>query len=293
MNILSILERFPNQTACVEYLEEIRWNGKPVCPYCNSFNIYINNRYQQKYYCGKCRNCFSVTVKSIFHDTKIPLQKWFLAIILFLNAKKGISAKQIQRDLNISYPTAWRMLHQIRKAMSSEIDKTLFTGILEMDETYIGGKPKKSKDIENKSKKGRGTKKTPIVGIVDRDNKKVYAEVALPNKKNQKLTGKQLLNILEKVAENNIIMTDEFKGYNILDKDLRFFRQIINHKFEFSRENIHTNSIESFWAILKRGVYGIYHHISLKYLQRYIDEFTFRYNHRDNDAFDVLLNRCF
>lgn len=133
----------------------------------------------------------------------------------------------------------------------------------------------------------------PVVGIVDRDNKKVYAEVALPNKKNQKLTGKQLLSILEKPAENNIIMTDEFKGYNILDKDLRFFRQIINHKFKFSRDGVHTNSIESFWAIWKRRIYGIYYHISVKYLQRYIDEFTFRYNHRDHQAFDMLLERCF
>lgn len=113
MNILSTINRFPNQASCIKYLEEIRWNGKPICPYCSSSNIYKNNRFQQKFYCGKCRNCFSVTVKSIFHDTKIPLQKWFLAIILFLNAKKGISAKQIQRYLNISYPTAWRMLHQI------------------------------------------------------------------------------------------------------------------------------------------------------------------------------------
>lgn len=154
------------------------------------------------------------------------------------------------------------MPHQIRKAMSSETNRTLFTEIL-------------------------------VVGIVDRDNKKVYAEVALPNKNNQKLTGKQLLTILEKVAENNTVMTDEFKGYNILDKDLRCFRQIINHKFEFSRDGVHTNSIESFWAVLKRGIHGIYHHVPVKYLQRYIDEFTFRYNFRNKDAFEILLGRCF
>lgn len=286
MNILQVIKQFPTQEVCIKHLESVRWSSKPVCPYCQSDKT---SKHKYGHQCQKCQKSFSVTVGTIFHDTKIPLQTWFLAIAMFMDAKKGISAKQIERNLDISYPTAWRMLHQIRKAMGSS-EQQLFTGILEMDETYVGGKPRKNKDDDNLPR-GRATKKTPVVGIVDRDSKKVHAEVAHPNHNNQRLTGKQLLTILEKVAENGFVMTDEFKGYNILDHDLRFFRQVINHSFEYTKGDIHTNSIESFWAILKRGVYGIYHHVSVKHLQAYVNEFVFRYNNREN-GFNALLACC-
>lgn len=150
--------------------------------------------------------------------------------------------------------------HKIREAMGDNEQRELFTGILAMDRTYISVKPRKDKE----SKNGRGTKKTPIVGITDRDNKKVYADVSHPNEKNQKLTSKQLLNILEKVADNNPVIRDEFRGYNIIDKDLRFFHEIISHRYEYSNGNIHTNSIESFLAFLKRNLSSCIREISAK-----------------------------
>src|SRR5690606_26469642 len=143
MNIIEIFSQFPTQESCVNHLEKIRWNNKPVCPYCKSdkSSKFKNTRY---YNCLNCNNSYSVTVGTIFHDTKMDLQKWFFAIALILNAKKGISALQLQRDLGIgSYKTAWRMLQLIRSAMIDQSTSSYFSHILEMDETYIGGKPRK------------------------------------------------------------------------------------------------------------------------------------------------------
>jgi hypothetical protein len=208
------------------------------------------------------------------------------------------------------------MLKQIRTAMGNvEVAKT-FEALVEIDETYVGGKPRKENvyiDAEGKlhkshteeNKRGRGTKKTPVIGIKERNTKKVYAQVALPNKDGKKLTGKQLFEVLDKVCKdkyeditgeekNTTVISDEFKGYNILDKKTDFIHLSVNHSLgQFSDGNgIHTNGIEGFWANLKRGVYGIYHHISVKYMQRYVDEFCFRQNNREYGlAFDTVLSQ--
>lgn len=181
MNILQVFKKFPTQEHCIERLEKIRWNGEPHCPYCGSCNT---NSYEKsfRHHCNGCRKSFSVTVNTIFHDSRLPLQKWFLAIALIINAKKGISAKQLQRDLDVTYKTAWSMGHRIRKAMTDN-ESELLTGIVEMDETYVGGKPRKGDKKKNddddtpKNKRGRGTKKTPVVGIVQRKGN-VKAKVA-------------------------------------------------------------------------------------------------------------------
>lgn len=172
MNIVDIFEKFPTQKDCIKHLESIRWKDGIYCPYCGDTNI---NSYKNEYrhHCNGCRKSFSVTVNTIVHDTRLPLQKWFLAIALILNAKKGISAKQLQRDLKVTYKTAWSMGHRIRKAMKS--NESLLSGIVEMDETYVGGKPKKSNkrnkdgDENPPNKRGRGTKKIPVVGMVERE----------------------------------------------------------------------------------------------------------------------------
>ena len=158
---------------------------------------------------------------------------------------------------------------------------------LKQTKLISGGKPRKSNDKSNddENKRGRGTKKKAVVGVVDRDNKKVFAKVAMQNKQGKKLSGIQLLKILDEVCKkNNIVMTDEFKGYNILDKKTNYFRLKIDHTKGYTDGDIHTNSIESFWALLKRGIYGSYHHVSIKYLQNYVNEFCFRYNNRDNNT---------
>jgi len=295
MNIARLFNDFKTQDDCIKHLELVRWNNKPVCPYCKSTKSskFKGSRY---YTClnNKCGNSYSVTVGTLFHDSKIGLQKWFLAISLILNAKKGISACQLMRDLDIgSYKTAWRMLKLIRKAMVDNDMRGYFTNIVEMDETYIGGKPPKFPGKVNLAKRGRGTKKQPVIGVMDRDNKKVYAKVATVDKDGRKLSGKQLMEVLEEVCINKPIalMTDEFTGYSSF-KSKGYNHKVVDHSKQFTKGFTHTNTIESFWAILKRGVYGIYHKISAKYLQQYINEFCFRYNNRDETiAFDsIVLN---
>ena len=140
MDILEIFERFPTQKDCITHLEQARWRGEPICPYCGSLHTAPS---QHRHRCYDCKTSFSVTVGTIFHHTHMPLQKWFLAVMLMLNAKKGLSALQLSRDLKVNKNTAWRISMQIRKAMKQAGQRSLLTGIVEMDETYIGGKPRK------------------------------------------------------------------------------------------------------------------------------------------------------
>jgi transposase-like protein len=221
--------------------------------------------------------------------------------------KKGISGLQLQREIGVTYKTAWRMLQQIRTAMGNAEHKEFIDTIVEIDETYIGGKPRKDNNHSDKDnnggnvggsqdcrKRGRGTSKTPVVGIVDRLNKRVFAKIAMPNDEGKKLTAKQLMDILNKVSKQengNTVITDEFRGYDPLSRHA-FIHLRVDHTKAFSDYNgTHTNNIESFWATLKRGVYGIYHHISVKHMQAYVDEFCFRYNNRGLDMFDMVLRQ--
>ena len=171
MNIIQIFKQFPTQESCVKHLEKIRWGDKPICVYCSSTNTNPLVK-ELRHHCNKCCKSFSVTVNTIFHQTHVPLQKWFLLISLMQNAKKGLSSLQASRDIEVSQTSTWSMMHRIRKAMSD--DGSLLSGIIEMDETYVGGKPrkeiKKDDDDENNigSPRGRGTKKTPVVGMVER-----------------------------------------------------------------------------------------------------------------------------
>ncbi len=142
MKIIEIVSRFENQSECLRYLEQVRWGNTPNCPYCKSTKT---TRNQHRHYCYNCKTSFSVTVGTIFHKTHLPLQKWFLAVSLVLNAKKGLSALQLSRDLQVNKNTAWRIAMQIRKAMTQREHRTLLTGIVEMDETYVGGKPRKGR----------------------------------------------------------------------------------------------------------------------------------------------------
>jgi transposase-like protein len=198
------------------------------------------------------------------------------------------------------------MLQQIRIAMGNQDMSKAFEAFVEVDETYVGGKPRKENvklDENGKvipsekkpSKRGRGTSKTPVVGVKERSSKKVYAKVALPNAAGQKLTGKQLLAILDAVCKDDTtVISDDFGGYNILDKEAsKFVHLSVNHSAgQFAMGKIHTNNIENFWSILKRMHFGTYHKISVKYMQRYVDECCFRQNNRENStAFDALLKQ--
>ena len=295
MTFFQFMEKFSTEEKVINYWINIRYPDGIKCNHCGSVHVYQVKDRPKNFYCGDCINHFSVFKDTIFEKSSTDLRKWFYAIHLFLNAKKGISAKQLQRETGVTYKTAWRMLQQIRIAMGNQGNPEFFETIIEMDETYVGGKPRKrntkNNDDDKTNKRGRGTSKTPVVGVVDRNDKKVHARVALPNNKGQKLTGKQLLNILNDVCDfdsKNVIMTDEFRGYNILNKEKKCIRFYVDHQKKYANGMIHTNTIESFWAIVKRAIYGIYHHVSVKYLQRYIDEFCFRYNNREL-SFNQLL----
>jgi transposase-like protein len=309
MTLIRLYKLFPTEEAAIDYFLTIRYGGEITCPHCgNTAHLYRYTDRGKAFHCYKCHNSFSPFSDTIFRKTHLDLRQWFVAIALFLDGRKGISACQIGRNIGVSYPTAWRMLQQIRIAMSNEDTRKAFESIVEIDETYVGGKPRKYNtrldeqghpiQPELHNKRGRGTKKTPVVGVKERSTGNVYAKVMLPNDQGMKLSGKQLLGILNTACKNKTtVISDDFKGYNILDKphDNQFVHLTVNHSLgQYSAGNgIHTNGIENFWSIFKRGHYGMYHHMSVKYLQRYVNEFCFRQNTRKHkNAFDILLSRC-
>jgi transposase-like protein len=262
---------------------------------CGSKQVYHREDHYKLFQCPKCKNHFPVFKNTIFEKTRTDLRKWFYAMHLFLNGKKGISALQLQREIGVTYKCAWRMLHQVRKAMGNKREKTHFVDtIIEMDETFVGIKPRKqNKGRGAPPKRGRGTDKIPVVGIVGRSTKQIHAKVAIRNGAGLRLTGGQVLDILQQVAQKddgNTIITDEFKSYETFSRK-GYIHISVDHSTMFSDGDLHTNTIESFWAVVKPGVYGIYHSVSEKHLQKYIDEFSFRYNNR-NDGFEKLLQQC-
>lgn len=277
MNIIEIFRKFPTQESCIKHLEQARWGDTPVCAYCGSTNTYPL-RGELRHHCNACRKSFSVTIGTIFFDTRLPMQKWFLAIALILNAKKGISSRQLARDLELPVKTAWSVAHRIRKAMQD--DGTLLCGIVEMDETYVGGKPRpenEKDDDDAGAPRGRGTKKTAVVGMAERGGK-VKAKSA------SKL-GFEGLSALVRGGVNlsgSVLVTDEYRGYAGMSGLLPHKR--INHSQRFADCLVHTNNIESFWAIVKRGIIGQFHKVSPKYLDAYLDEFSYRYNGRKVDG---------
>jgi transposase-like protein len=290
MNILEVFKQFPTQESCVKYLEKVRWGGEIRCPYCTSTNT---AKADHRHRCYTCKTSFSVTVGTIFHRTHLPLQKWFLAIVLMLNAKKGISALQLSRDLKVNKNTAWRMNMQIRKAMNQVEHRNLLQGIVEMDETYIGGKPRKGTKGDGKDgkhKPGRGTKKAPVIGAVQREGDVVAKTVEAKNMKGRNMRAfiRQHVN-----TEKSSLYTDEYKAYMGMSKVLP--HSVIRHSDWYVDGDIHTNTIESFWALLKRGMFGQFHSVSRRHLQRYVDEFCYRYNLRNASsqlAFNLTINRA-
>jgi len=286
MDITEIFELYPTQADCILHLEDARWQGRPRCPYCQSTNVTPAPK-EHRHHCNNCNTTFSVTVGTIFHQTHLPCQKWFLAVTLVLNAKKGLSSRQLSRDLHVNKDTAWRMGMKIREAMREQGQRELLTGLVEMDEAYIGGKPRKG-DPGEKPKRGRGTKKTPVVGMIERGGK-VRARVM----KKDSLTAKKLTSLVRRNVDvsNATLITDEYKGYLGIKHIMP--HKTIDHSYWYVNGDVHTNNIESFWAILKRGIVGQYHKVSLRYLPKYIDEFTFRFNNRKHeDLFGLTINRA-
>jgi transposase-like protein len=322
--------RFPNEKTAIDWFIDMRYNGNLVCPHCGAtVSIYRERARLKVFHCSQCNNSFSPIKGTIFEKTHSEIRKWFKVIKNLLNDRAGYSACHVQRDVArvvitrnvitgdvtkkfnpITYKSAWRMLQQIRIAMANREIEQIFEATFEVDETYVGGKPKKTNAILDekgnviskpkiKNKRGRGTKKIPVVGIKERETGHVYAKVMLPDKEGKKLSGKQLLDVIIKTCKKNtVINTDEFRSYGILNskenKD-KYIHVTVNHsKGQYVTSNgVHTNGIENFWSVVKNGVRGVYHHISVKYLQRYVDEYSFKQNTRlDSGMFNVLLSQC-
>jgi transposase-like protein len=282
-SLFQLLDYFTTEEICEQHLAVIRWNGTPVCPYCESEKVNTLKGKTQRYKCYGCRKQFGVKVGTIFHDSKISLRKWFVAIYLVTAHKKGISSCQLARDLKITQKAAWFVLQRIRETYSPTAEK--FTDTVEIDETWIGGKEANKHANKRTERSQGGAGKVPVLGILERDGK-VYA-VPVKNRK-----AKTIVPIMvDKVEAGTTVYTDEFKGYVSLNKNY-------NHDFvchqanEYVSGHVHTNGIENFWSLLKRGIDGIYHQVSEQHLHRYVNEFTFRFNNRglsEGSKFDVAL----
>jgi transposase-like protein len=268
INLVNLIERFGTDEKCREYLTELKWPDGVECPRCKSKSIStIEDRDQ--YDCNKCRYQFSVTSGSIFHDSHLPLWKWFLAIYLMIESKKGISACEVQRVVAVSYKTAWFLCHRIRAAMR-EVSADLLKGIVEVDETYIGGRF---------HGRGHGYKgnKAVVVGAVEREGQIRLKVIKSPS---HYWLHKFIHETTDPKAE--AIYTDEAKAYlGIEDSDTR--HETVRHaQEEWVNGDVHTNNVESVWSLLKRSVVGTYHKISIKHLDAYLDELEHRFNNRKN-----------
>ena len=260
-----------------EMIEKARWPNGPECPHCGSKNAVRLEGESTRPGVLRCRDCrkqFTVTVNTIMHRSKLPLSKWVMAFHLMCSSKKGISALQLQRELGLgSYQTAWHMAHRIRYAMNAGGLAAPLKGDVEVDETYIGGKPRKGS--RQPSRPGRGTKKQPVMALVER-NGEARAHV-VPD-----VSGATLQRLIrESVDRQARILTDEWSGYYGIGMSFVGGHETIKHGAgEYVCGDVYTNTAESFFALLKRGMVGVFHSVSKRHLWRYADEFTFRWNYR-------------
>lgn len=302
MNLIDVTKQFATPEACNDFLQDMRWPDGVECVKCGSKRVskYVKQagtrtRKNPKtgeletkpvparilYVCLSCKKQFSVTEGTIFNDTHLTLEKWFMAVALMVNAKKGLSALQLKRDLKTAYKTAWYLSHRIRKAMGlcEMADEAPLTGTVEMDETYMG-----SKKYDKRRKRGK-YEKEPVFGMVERDGKAKTFHVPVMNRHN----------IADKITDNiaidaSAIYTDESLLYKRMPKGTDAKHEIVNHSAkEWVRGDVHTGTIDGYWGLLKRGVIGSFHQISVKHLHRYLSEFQFRWNNRKNREIFALV----
>ncbi|MDE0071701.1 MAG: IS1595 family transposase [Caldilineaceae bacterium] len=283
MNLIKVFEKYPDQKACIAHLEKARWGDAPTCPHCGSDHVARKRENQRigRWNCHGCKSSFNVLSKTIFKKTKIPLQKWFLGIAILLNAKKSVSSHQLSRDLELNQPSAWYMAMRIRKAMVE--DPVFLNGIVEADETFVTTTGSRKHDDDDPPRRGRGTKKQPVIGAVARDGK-VVAEPS------DRVTGKTLQAFLQRHVdgEDSILITDEFPAYRRMNEWVE--HMTINHAISYAEGLIHTNTIEGFWSLVKRAVFGQHHHYSKGHAAAYIVEACYKYNNRHSpDAFENFL----
>lgn len=298
-NLKELFAAFKDEDVCRQYLIQQRWNGEPECPYCGHKKVYnIENGKRFKCANSECYKKFSVTVGTVFHASNIPLTTWFPAMYILASHKKGISSIQLAKDLGVTQKTAWFMMHRIREALKEDYPE-LLSGTVEADETYMARKyasdykglpPEQVEYIRNnrQNKKNKGA----VLGIAHRETKTVHV-TAFDDNNSLNVRSE----IKKHVKEGSNLMTDESLLYRAgLEEYNR--KAVFHSKKEWLRIegelSVHTNLVENFWSVMKRGVYGTYHQISFKHLQRYCDEFSYRYNTRkikDNERFELTLKR--
>lgn len=283
LTISEISNKFNTPKKCIAYLESLRWpDGKVISPFSGKETV-TKRKNSNFYHCNISNKDFSVLHGTIFDRSRFPLPKWFQMIALVLNAKRGISAKQLQRNVGCTYKTAWYAAMRIRCAMIDDCIE--LENIIEMDEAYVGGKKRKVSAnhpsiSKVETKRGRGTDKTPIVGIVERNGQVVLKVVDRLNSATMLSMLKDNVNI-----ENAILMTDSFKSYKSFDDLVQHLT--INHSKGYSKGIVHVNTIEGFWAIVKNSIKGNYVAISKKYLPFYLVQAQYIYNRR-NAKYDLM-----
>ena len=293
MNLLTVTQRFPTQESCIAHLERVRFGDEPFCPLCGTVGECARKREGLKigrWNCHACKSSFNILSKTMFQGTHLPLQQWFCAIALIVNAKKSLSSYQLGRDLNLNQRSAWYMQQRIRAEMATKQGKIMLSGLIEADETYVGGRPRKRNkrnDDKPNLRKGRGTRKTAVIGAVERSGK-VVAEVA------DDLSSKGVLAFIRRAIDTDAstLVSDEYAGYNMVRRIMDHC--VIQHSQRYADGDVHINTIEGVWSLLKRAWYGSHHHYTKHYTPLYVAEACYKYNHRkDDNAFGSFISGCF
>ena len=283
-NLVELTKYFSDEKKCCEHLAKLRWDGTPACPHCGGTKVY-KCKAPRAYICGEkgCLSRFSVTTGTFLEDTKIPLSKWFIAMYLCFSHKKGVSSHQLARDLGITQKSAWFILHRIRSFVSEKAPEMLLHNIVESDSAYIGGKEK-----NRHANKKTGRNHAPVVGAVQRGGKVV-------TKYEPNIDTEHINKFLkDNVKEGAMLYTDE--GHEYAKLDSAYYHDTVKHMIkEYVRGDVSTNAIENYWSVLKRVIYGTYHQVSRKHLQKYLDEVSFKYSTRkstEQERFDAALALC-
>lgn len=281
LTVQEFFKKFPDDDSCLDHLMVTRFGRSPECPKCHRTSKFHRIRKRPVYECQWCGHQISPMVGTPFQRSSTPLQKWFYAMYLFTTSRHGVPAKELQRQLGVTYKTAWRMGHEIRKYMARIDGMPPLDGHVEMDEAYFGGKRKSMK----RTGKSHLSNKTAVFGMLERDGQ-VYTTI-IPNARRETL----IPEILKQIPKGTRISTDKWRGYHVL-KQVGYDHQSVNHGGgEYVRGDTHTNSIEGFWARLKLSIRGTHVHVSGKHLAKYLGEFEFRFNLRKTPElmFDRLL----